>query len=130
MKPQIYKLAIEGYDAFSRTGVVCPGSPMNNARYEGAKIGYLAGFGDGVEYVTKTSSSLIALQNSISVKDVRLDILEKENKHLKTRLEYRMLRHHEAEAGLKTIIDRLTLVIGLKDPKLLDQMQEIRKILE
>lgn len=66
------------------------------------------------------------LQTSINLKDLRMEILEKENRRLKLSLEHRKRLHEETREDLKSVIDRLTLLIGLRDPALLKQMTAIR----
>jgi hypothetical protein len=91
---------------------------------------YARGFEDGVEHILETSKSLKSLENSLTVKDIRMGILEKENNNLKMRLEHRKKLQDETLAELKIVIDMLTVTLGLKDPKLIKRMNEIRDRLD
>jgi hypothetical protein len=130
MTPERYKIASARFGLYASKLGLHGGSPLSLARFEGSRDGYLRGFGDGVEHILETSSSLQALETTIKLKDIRLEILDKDNKHLKMRLDHRVRLHSDAVVELKTIIDRLTLLIGLRDPGLLKSMQEIRERLE
>lgn len=130
MTPERYKIALAKYGQYAARSNLHTGSPLSAARYEGSKDGYMRGFGDGVEHILETSSRLDALEQSIKIKDIRLDILEKDNRSLKMRLDHRKKLQFETKEELKIVIDRLSLIIGLRDPALLKQMEEIRNRLE
>lgn len=130
MNNERYQIALAKFGKYVAKENLHSGSPLSATRFEGAKDGYFRGFGDGVEHILKTSSRLDELETSLKLKDLRLDILEKENERLKLSLVHRKKLHSEAEAELKIVIDRLTLIIGLRDPSLLKQMEQIRKLLE
>jgi len=130
MTPERHKLAVSKFGQYTAKLNLHTGSPLSAAKYEGARDGYLRGFGDGVEHILETSIRLEGLEQSLKIKDIRLDYLEKENKNLKTRLDHRKKLHFETIEELKIVIDRLSLLIGLRDPALLKQMEEIRNRLE
>lgn len=130
MTPERHKLAVAKFGQYAARLGLHGGSPLSLSRYEGAKDGYIRGFGDGVEHILETSSRLEGLETSIKIKDIRLEIVEKELKHTRLLFENRKKLHSEAVIELKTVIDRLSLIIGLRDPALLKSMEEIRNRLE
>lgn len=124
MTPEKYRLAKAKFSALSANPLVLfyQGEFESHATAHNWHF-YKEGFNDGVESV----DSVKALEQSLKIKDLRLDILEKENRNLKLRLEHRKKLHDNTLEELKTVIDRLSLIIGLRDPSLLKEMQVIRE---
>ena len=124
MTPERYKIAQ------AKIGLIASRLGLSGPVFVTARDYYLRGFGDGVEEILTSSPKLEALETSIKLKDLRLDIIEKENKRLHLSLEHRKKLHVDAVAELKSVIDRLTLLIGIRDPALLKSMEDLRKRLE
>lgn len=122
MTPERFKLASAKFGSWASARGV-----MLDAHYDVARDAYLRGFGDGVETILETSGGLAALEQSLRLKDIRLDILETENRRLKEKLEHRKNLHEIIQAELKIVLDRITMIVGLRDPSLIKSMEEIRR---